>query len=64
MFRGEPGFQKEVEGYDIRDDQAMSGLQTATNKKGTHRYRAVPLRSARVAGIDLPTPAAKRTDLA
>jgi len=33
-----------MEGYDIRDDQAMSGLQTATNKKGSHRYRTVPLR--------------------
>jgi hypothetical protein len=37
-------FQKEAEAYDIRDDQAMSCLQTATNKKGAYRYRAVHLR--------------------
>jgi hypothetical protein len=44
MLRCAARFQKEVEGYDIRDDQAMSGLQTAANKKGSHRYRTVHLR--------------------
>lgn len=36
--------QAEAQAYDIRDDQAMSRLQTATNKKGAYRYRAVLLR--------------------
>jgi hypothetical protein len=41
---GMADFQNEAQAYDIRDDQAMSRLQTATNKKGAYRYRAVLLR--------------------
>ena len=41
---GMADFQKEAQAYDIRDDQAMSRLQTATNKEGAYRYRAVLLR--------------------
>jgi hypothetical protein len=41
---GMADFQKKARAYDIRDDQAMSRLQTATNKKGAYRYRAVLLR--------------------
>jgi hypothetical protein len=41
---GMTDFKKEAQAYDIRDDQAMSRLQTATNKKGAYRYRAVLLR--------------------
>ena len=44
-------FPKEAQGRDIRDDQALSGLQTATHKKVAHRYRAVPLREACLARI-------------
>ena len=41
---GMADFQKEAQAYDIRDDQATSRLQTATNKKGAYRYWAVLLR--------------------
>ena len=41
---GKGDFQKEAQAYDVRHDQAMSRLQTATNKKGAYRYRAVLLR--------------------
>jgi hypothetical protein len=44
VHTGMADFQKEAQAYDIRDDQAMSRLQTATNKKGAYRYRAVLLR--------------------
>jgi hypothetical protein len=44
LLTGMADFQTEAQAYDIRDDQAMSRLQTATNKKGAYRYRAVLLR--------------------
>jgi hypothetical protein len=37
--------------YDIRNDQALPSLQTATNKEGVHRYRTVRLRPACLAGV-------------
>jgi hypothetical protein len=37
--------------YDIHNDQALPSLQTATNKKGAHRYRTVRLRQTCLAGV-------------
>ena len=39
------------EGYDIRNDQALSDLQTTADKKGADRYRTVRLREICLAGI-------------
>jgi hypothetical protein len=43
--------EKGEQGYDIRNDEALPSLQTAINKKGSHRYRTVRLRPASLAGV-------------
>ena len=42
---------REMPRYDIRDDQALPHLQTATHKKAAHRYGTVHLWQACLAGI-------------
>jgi hypothetical protein len=39
--------------YDLRDDQAVPGMQTAANQTTTYRYRALQLRSSCLAGLGL-----------
>ena len=45
------GFRKEAQRYDIRDDEALSGLQTTTDKEGAYRYCAMRVREACLARI-------------
>ena len=42
---------KGEQGYDIRNDQALSSLQTAINQKSAHRHRTMRLRQACLAGV-------------
>ena len=41
---------KEMQVYEIRNDQALPSLQTAINETGAYRYRAMRLREARSRG--------------
>jgi hypothetical protein len=36
--------RKETQVYDLRNDEALPNLQTATNEKGAYRYRTMRLR--------------------
>ena len=47
--RGSAG--REMQRYDIRDDETLSSLQTTTNEEGADRDRAVYLRQACLAGV-------------
>jgi hypothetical protein len=50
QFLSGPG-PKGEQGYDIRDDQALSSLQTAINQKSAHRHCAMRLPQACLAGV-------------
>ena len=52
MTASEPSlFIKQEPRYDLRNDQTLPGLQTATNQATTYRYRALYLRQIYLAGL-------------